>query len=147
MLIWQRSEHLSLRYQELCFSAFVLGAAIASDNCRYSGNMPLRHARSTPMPLPPRLSPAERTKVACEGLASSGRGEVRLRTSHPERSGREGRPTRRRVSQTRRTRRSRKGRFDRTDGPWTQRNSATQPRIQVIPESIASSAFGGTEPN
>ena len=41
-----------MRYQELFFSAFVLGAAIASDNCRHSGNMPLRHARSTPMPLP-----------------------------------------------------------------------------------------------
>src|SRR6266481_6683093 len=37
-------------YQELCFSAFVLGAAIASDNCRHPRNMPPRHARSTPMP-------------------------------------------------------------------------------------------------
>ena len=45
-----------MRYQELLFSAFVLGAAIASDNCRHSGNMPLRHARSTPMPLPQTLS-------------------------------------------------------------------------------------------
>src|SRR5260370_31435334 len=45
-----------MRYQELFFSAFVLGAAIASDNCRHSGNMPLRHARSTPMPLPQTLS-------------------------------------------------------------------------------------------
>jgi hypothetical protein len=25
-----------VRFQELCFSAFVLGAAIASDNCRHS---------------------------------------------------------------------------------------------------------------
>src|SRR6266436_6552461 len=40
-----------MRYQELCFSAFVLGAAIASDNCRHPRNMPLRHARSTPIPL------------------------------------------------------------------------------------------------
>src|SRR5216684_2859791 len=39
-----------MRYQELCFSAFVLGAAIASDNCRHPRNMSLRHARSTPMP-------------------------------------------------------------------------------------------------
>ena len=45
-----------MRYQELLFSAFVLGAAIASDNCRHSGNMPLRHARSTPMPLPQTLN-------------------------------------------------------------------------------------------
>jgi len=37
-----------MRYQELCFSAFVLGAAIASDNCRHPRNMPPRHARSTP---------------------------------------------------------------------------------------------------
>jgi hypothetical protein len=28
-----------MRYQELCFSAFVLGAAIASDNCRHYRNM------------------------------------------------------------------------------------------------------------
>jgi hypothetical protein len=28
-----------MRHQELCFSAFVLGAAIASDNCRHSRNM------------------------------------------------------------------------------------------------------------
>src|SRR5258706_12258331 len=41
-----------MRYQEFCFSAFVLGAAIASDNCRHPWNMSLRHARSTPMPLP-----------------------------------------------------------------------------------------------
>ena len=41
-----------MRYQELFFSAFVLGAAIASDNCRHPRNMSLRHARSTPMPLP-----------------------------------------------------------------------------------------------
>jgi hypothetical protein len=40
-----------MRYQELCLSAFVLGAAIASDNCRHPRNMPPRHARSTPIPL------------------------------------------------------------------------------------------------
>jgi hypothetical protein len=28
-----------VRHQELCFSAFVLGAAIASDNCRHCRNM------------------------------------------------------------------------------------------------------------
>src|SRR6266849_5428297 len=37
-----------MRYQELCFSAFVLSAAIASNNCSHSSNMPLRHAGSTP---------------------------------------------------------------------------------------------------
>src|SRR5260221_10395728 len=41
-----------MRYQEVFFTAFVFGGAIASYNCRDSGNMPLRHGRSTPMPLP-----------------------------------------------------------------------------------------------
>jgi hypothetical protein len=73
-----------------------------------------------------------------EGLGHHPDDERKLRTSHPERTGREARPTRRRVSQTRKTRRSRKGRFDRTDGP------RTQPRIQDFPKA-ASSAFGGPE--
>jgi hypothetical protein len=40
-----------MRYQELCFSAFVLSAAIASNNCSHSRNLPLGHAGSTPKPL------------------------------------------------------------------------------------------------
>jgi len=38
-----RTERVTrMRYQEFCFSAFVLGAATASDNCRHSWNMGLR---------------------------------------------------------------------------------------------------------
>ncbi len=61
-----------MRYQELCFSAFVLSAAIASNNCSHSPNMPLRHAGSTPRPLWPRLShaSAERAQAARVALAS-----------------------------------------------------------------------------
>ena len=36
-----------VRYQELCFSTFVLRAAIASDNCRHAANMRLRQAGSS----------------------------------------------------------------------------------------------------
>jgi hypothetical protein len=36
-----------MRCQELCVSAFVLGAATASDNCRHSQNMRLQRARSS----------------------------------------------------------------------------------------------------
>jgi hypothetical protein len=39
-----------VRYQELCFGAFVLGAAIASDNCRHSRNMRLRHSETSGNP-------------------------------------------------------------------------------------------------
>jgi hypothetical protein len=42
-----------MRYQELFFGASVLGAAIASDNCRHPRNMSLRRARSTPTPSGP----------------------------------------------------------------------------------------------
>ena len=40
-----------MRYQELCFSAFVLSAAIASDNCRHSRNMRLRHPETSGKPF------------------------------------------------------------------------------------------------
>src|SRR5260370_15518683 len=43
----------SVRYQKLCFSAVVLGAAIA-DDCRHSRNMRLRRAGSSRNRMPHR---------------------------------------------------------------------------------------------
>ena len=38
-----------MRYQEFCFSAFVLSTAIAFYDCRHSRNMRLRRAGSSPI--------------------------------------------------------------------------------------------------
>ena len=48
-----------VRYQKLYFSAFVLSAAIALDDCRHSQNMRLRRARSSRIRLQKRYGYAK----------------------------------------------------------------------------------------
>jgi integrase len=55
-----------VRHQELCFSAFVLGAAIASDNCRHAANMRLEPPVFQP------VSPPQSNRPATLQLANAG---------------------------------------------------------------------------
>jgi hypothetical protein len=66
-----------MRHQELCISAFVLGAAIASDNCRHSRNMRPETPIFQCLSLPTKLT---RLSINFGGVDAPVQGRGRLQT-------------------------------------------------------------------